>query len=237
VASNIRAVKASRRTVFEALYRAHLSQFTPLEWVLLPTPRALADWPDVAAVVDREPYSIYSSVSFEDILTQQPFAMRIDVWKKALRQCIADSPSSDPSLTVEKKANLAAMVYMRKIGEYDWRNVPYRSTASIMLRRNIAVTWDEVQRVAAAYAGTPNDPLIFDEELSRVSTHLINISGLDPVTATAADMDASAARFLCISKSCARCANLDDWQQQSRYKSSTWREMVSVFEVRLWLFC
>lgn len=221
-------IKASRQKAFEALYRAYLSQFTPFEWVLLPAPREMAGWSDVMEIVRQKPYND-SPVSFDDILSRQPFGMRIDVWKTALEQCIVNSPSPAPGFTVEQTANLASTVYTRKAGEYDWRD---KYSENRLNRSDIAVNWEGAQRLAAVYGGTVDRPLFFDEELSRVSAHLITMSGLDPATATSADMDASVARFDCISERCRHCLTARRWNFAVGHKSRTWRELVSVLRIK-----
>ena len=193
----------------------------------------MAAWSDVVEIIGQKPYND-SPVSFDDILSRQPFATRIDMWKTRLEQCIANSPSPASGLTAEQTANLASTVYTRTAGVYDWRDTSYEER--INSESSIAVSWEGVQRLAAVYGGTVDHPLSFDEELSRVSAHLITMSGLHPATATTADMDASTARFLCISEQCTECSPAYRWNWSNRLRSKTWRELVNVLILNLVTF-
>lgn len=164
-----------------------------------------------------EPFDDSVSISFESVMSE---IVEVTVaWKAFMFQQLIESthleiPLEDESsvtLTGEQALDLAATVYSRPPACAKRGDDIYKGPITA------AVDMEEITRLIC-YTNPENFPTL-NKELSHLSVHLIRLCGLDPITATVHDMDATPQRFIC-NLCCARDT------LHTKITTLTWRETV-----------
>ncbi|KAF8878931.1 hypothetical protein BD779DRAFT_1171205 [Infundibulicybe gibba] len=192
-------LRLQRITILQPLYREYAKSLVPMQWCYLPNIYELADFPAVKDIVDADSSITVSSSSFQPVIAQLPTL--IPEWISAKRARIISMLEPPPPGTVDPDdpLNLATSVFecisnSCHRGSSWWSGRP----------KQALISWEAIAghscQVTNNFVSASHNPTNLG--ISRLGANtaslLVRAAGLDPLSATAAEMDALDLRFACL---------------------------------------
>lgn len=219
--------------IFKALYENYRAGLRPSQKIQTPAYQLMRTVPEVAALVNAGSDATITARDFLPVMTKIP--EYISQYLREYREAIVATVPATEFKEGLDPLNLAAFVF--------------RCTAALereMSNSWSSRTWTEVDKCSSGYltgwpmilshlhdgckgpaayengvipASMPRHTITFDDYGSKRATSLVTLEGLDPMTATLADMDAKDSIFVCTSCTLGRSKRfaLYNWRQAVRF--------------------
>ena len=230
------ALRMERRKILNARYLEYQRSLSPSQWKYLPTTLEIGHYEAFAHFIEADADVKVTASMFNDAFERfsEYHAAAMEKRRAALRpllpNCVDEKEEGEVDQTVSDPLELATAVFRCQT-----TNAPHHSS--------FVFGWDDIvshhcliERGWSPYLTTftqidgPNAPqLEYGAHAAKIVEKLIELSGLDPMSATATDLDQKNLRF-----SCAFCGPLKtgvDMKYIWRL-GYTWRAMVSSLFVR-----
>ncbi|KAJ2935037.1 hypothetical protein H1R20_g2020, partial [Candolleomyces eurysporus] len=201
-ARELELTKSKRMSILNDLYDVHLSSLKPFDRYFCPPAQFLRSLPQVVSLIEAGKDVIVTSHDFQPILDN--IATHIANYQEE-RQQFAISTLPESENQAADRLSLAKNVFtcdVRLTDPYSYK--PKLSGWPMMgghfCTNNSGIRLDRSCKV------------IYNENFSTVASNIITTAGLDPSTASLADMDQKDARFICDNCFSARLKNIYTWR-------------------------
>ncbi|KAJ3521395.1 hypothetical protein NMY22_g12338 [Coprinellus aureogranulatus] len=228
----LQTIVTPRMQIFKTLFEGYLAGVRPLEKLNAPSFQFLRAVPEVAALIDAPKDVTVTASDFQPVLAKMP--EHVSQYLRDYREAIAGIfPASDFQTSLDP-LNMARFVlqcstsFAREVRRllYYGSSTPYYATSIVTCSSGPLHGWSMVTshlhcdcKGAEAYelgvipSSVPQQAFTVHEEASVTATSIIALVGLDPMTATIADMDEKGPIFACVNCSAPQRYPIYNWRQ------------------------
>ncbi|KAJ2935038.1 hypothetical protein H1R20_g2021, partial [Candolleomyces eurysporus] len=211
VARELESTINERMSILNDLYDVYLSSLKPSDRCFCPPVQFLRPLPEVASLIEAGKDVVVTSHDFQPILDN--IATHIANYQEERRQfAISTLPETETKLA--DPLSLAKNVFMC---ETTHTSLCYRDSSKAalsgwpMMGSHFCIKRSALDHRPGICLDRPCK-IIYNKELSGIASNVITAIGLDPSTASCADMDQKDVRFTCDSCSSINFSNVFTWR-------------------------